>query len=155
MSNYIFTNKFLCNQKRYYIGFLIKIISVKNQFEIEFVIKSSPQLLYQYLFTPSGLSEWFADNVNSRSEKYEFFWDDSSEEALLIKNKQNDFVRFQWLTDEDDYDKYYFELRIQVDEITKDVSLIVSDFADEDELEESKMFWENQISNLKQVLGSA
>jgi len=155
MSNYIFMNKFLCNQKRYYIGFLIKIISVKNQFEIEFVIKSSPQLLYQYLFTPSGLSEWFADNVNSRSEKYEFFWDDSSEEAMLIKNKQNDFVRYQWLTDEDDYDKYYFEMCIQVDEITKDVSLIISDFADEDELEESKMFWENQISNLKQVLGSA
>jgi len=155
MSNYIFMNKFLCNQKRYYIGYLIKIISVKNQFEIEFVIKSSPQLLYQYLFTPSGLSEWFADNVNSRSEKYEFFWDDSSEEAMLIKNKQNDFVRYQWLTDEDDYDKYYFEMCIQVDEITKDVSLIISDFADEDELEESKMFWENQISNLKQVLGSA
>tara|TARA_A100001011_G_scaffold92972_1_gene97717 strand:- start:30 stop:497 length:468 start_codon:yes stop_codon:yes gene_type:complete len=155
MSNYIFTIKFLCNQKRYYIGFLIKIISVKDHFEIEFVIKSSPQLLYQYLFTPSGLSEWFADNVNSRSEKYEFFWDDSSEEAMLIKNKQNDFVRFQWLTDEDDFDKHYFEMRIQVDEITKDVSLIVSDFADQDELEESKMFWENQISNLKQVLGSA
>ncbi len=74
---------------------------------------------------------------------------------MLIKNKQNDFVRFQWLTDEDDFDKYYFEMRIQVDEITKDVSLIVSDFADQDELEESKMFWENQISNLKQVLGSA
>ena len=88
-------------------------------------------------------------------DKYEFFWDDSSEEAMLIKNKQNDFVRFQWLTDEDDFDKYYFEMRIQVDEITKDVSLIVSDFADEDELEESKMFWDNQISNLKQVLGSA
>ncbi|MGB1992874.1 MAG: START-like domain-containing protein, partial [Flavobacteriaceae bacterium] len=86
---------------------------------------------------------------------YQFFWDDSSEEAMLIKNKQNDFVRFQWLTDEDDYDKYYFEMRIQVDEITKDVSLIVSDFADQDELEESKMFWDNQISNLKQVLGSA
>ncbi len=135
--------------------FFDKIISVKDHFEIEFVIKSSPQLLYQYLFTPSGLSEWFADNVNSRSEKYEFFWDDSSEEAMLIKNKQNDFVRFQWLTDEDDYDKYYFEMRIQVDEITKDVSLIVSDFADEEELEESKMFWDNQISNLKQVLGSA
>ena len=74
---------------------------------------------------------------------------------MLIKNKQNDFVRFQWLADDDDSDKYYFEMRIQVDEITKDVSLIVSDFANEDELEDSKMFWENQISNLKQVLGSA
>ena len=74
---------------------------------------------------------------------------------MLIKNKANEFVRYQWQSDEDDFDKYHFEMRIQVDEITKDVSLIVSDFADEDEVEESKMFWENQISNLKQVLGSA
>ena len=74
---------------------------------------------------------------------------------MLIKNKANEFVRYQWQSDEDDFEKYHFEMRIQVDEITKDVSLIVSDFADEDELEESKMFWENQISNLKQVLGSA
>ena len=155
MSNYIFQNIFLCNQKRYYIASSKKTTAVKEQFEIEFVIKSSPSLLYQYLFTPSGLSEWFADNVNSRSDKYEFFWDDSSEEALLIKNKANEFVRYQWQNDEDDFEKYHFEIRIQVDEITKDVSLIVSDFADEDEVEESKMFWENQISNLKQVLGSA
>ncbi len=49
---------------------------------------------------------------------------------------------------------YYFELRIQVDEITKDVSLMVTDFAEEDEVEEGKMFWENQISELKQVIGS-
>ena len=62
-------------------------------FTLEFSFHASPQLLFQYLSTPSGLSEWFADNVNSRSEKYEFFWDDSSEEAILIKNKQNDFVR--------------------------------------------------------------
>jgi len=73
----------------------------------------------------------------------------------MIKNKANEFVRYQWQSDEDDFEKYHFEMRIQVDEITKDVSLIVSDFADEDEVEESKMFWENQISNLKQVLGSS
>ena len=127
----------------------------KNQFQMEFPIRSSLRILYNQISSPDGLSEWFADNVNSRSDKYEFFWDDSSEEALLIKNKANEFVRYQWQSDEDDFEKYHFEMRIQVDEITKDVSLIVSDFADEDELEESKMFWENQISNLKQVLGSA
>ena len=74
---------------------------------------------------------------------------------MLIKNKANEFVRYQWQNDEDDFEKYHFEMRIQVDEITKDVSLIVSDFEDEDEVEESKMFWENQISNLKQVLRSS
>lgn len=127
---------------------------VKTQFELEFVIQASPQLLYQYLFTPSGLSEWFADNVNSRTDKYQFFWDDSEEEALLVKKKSNEFVRFRWLNDEDDQDDYFFEMRIQVDEITKDVSLIITDFCDEDEEEDAKLLWDNQISDLKQVLGS-
>jgi uncharacterized protein YndB with AHSA1/START domain len=127
----------------------------KIQFEIEFVIQASPQLLYQYMHTPSGLSEWFADNVNARTEKYTFFWDESEEEALLLKKKANEFVRFRWLNGYDDQDDCYFEIRIVVDEITKDVSLVVTDFADEDEVEEAKMLWESQIGDLKQVLGSS
>ena len=127
----------------------------KIQFEIEFVIQASPQLLYQYMHTPSGLSEWFADNVNARTEKYTFFWDESEEEALLFKKKANEFVRFRWLNGDDDQDDCYFEIRIVVDEITKDVSLVVTDFADEDEVEEAKMLWESQIGDLKQVLGSS
>jgi uncharacterized protein YndB with AHSA1/START domain len=127
----------------------------KIQFEIEFVIQASPQLLYQYMHTPSGLSEWFADNVNARTEKYTFFWDDSEEEALLLKKKANEFVRFRWLNDEEDQDDCYFEMRIVVDEITKDVSVVVTDFADDDEVEETKMLWESQIGDLKKVLGSS
>ena len=127
----------------------------KTQFELEFVIQASPQLLYQYMYTPSGLSEWFADNVNARTEKYSFFWDDSEEDALLIRKKTNEFVRFRWLNGEDDQDDFYFEIRIVVDEITKDVSIVVTDFADEDEVEEAKMLWESQIGDLKQVLGSS
>ena len=127
----------------------------KIQFEIEFVIQASPQLLYQYMHTPSGLSEWFADNVNARTEKYSFFWDDSEEDALLLRKKVNEFVRFRWLNGDDDQDDCYFEMRIVVDEITKDVSVVVTDFADEDEVEETKMLWESQIGDLKQVLGSS
>ena len=127
----------------------------KTQFELEFVIQASPQLLYQYMHTPSGLSEWFADNVNARTEKYSFFWDDSEEDALLIRKKTNEYVRFRWLNGEEDQDDFYFEIRIVVDEITKDVSIVVTDFADEDEVEDAKMLWESQIGDLKQVLGSS
>jgi len=127
----------------------------KIQFEIEFVIQASPQLLYQYMHTPSGLSEWFADNVNSRGELFTFIWDDSEEEALLIQKKPNERVRFQWQYGEEDDKEYFFEFHIQVDEITKDVSLVVSDFAEEDEIEESKMLWNNTIADLKQVLGAS
>ncbi|MFH4966287.1 START-like domain-containing protein [Gaetbulibacter sp. M235] len=127
----------------------------KIKFEIEFPIHSSPQLLYQYISTPSGLSEWFSDNVNSRGELFTFIWDDSEEQAKLLNKKSGERVKFRWLIDEEEELSTYFELRIQVDEITKDVSLMIVDFAYEDEIDEAKMLWENQISSLKQVLGSA
>ena len=128
-------------------------MSDRIKFEMEFPIKVSQKLLFQYISTPSGLSEWFADNVNSRGEIFIFIWNDSEESAKLIKKINNQKIQFQWLDDEET--DYYFELRIQFDEITKDVSLIVTDFAeDEDEVEESKLLWTNQISDLKKVLGS-
>ncbi|WP_159023961.1 START-like domain-containing protein [Formosa sp. L2A11] len=125
----------------------------KIKFELEFPIKASPTLLYNYISTPSGLSEWFADNVNSRGELYEFIWDGAGEQAKMLSKKSGERIKFRWLHDEDD--PYFFELRIQVDEITKDVSLIIVDFSEEDEVNETKMLWENQISDLKHVLGSA
>jgi len=124
-------------------------------FEIEFPIHASPQLLYQYISTPSGLSEWFSDNVNSRGELFTFIWDDSEEIAKLLNKKNGERIKFRWMEDEEEGLSCYFEIRIQVDEITKDVSLMVTDFAEEDEVEESKMLWTNQISSLKQVLGSS
>ncbi|WP_445957818.1 START-like domain-containing protein [Yeosuana sp.] len=127
----------------------------KIKFEIEFPIQASPQLLYQYISTPSGLSEWFSDNVNSRGELFTFIWDDSEEQAKLLSKKNGERIKFRWLADEEDELTTYFEIKIQVDEITKDVSLIIIDFADGDEVEEAKMLWENQVSSLKQVLGSS
>lgn len=126
----------------------------KIKFELEFPIQASPQLLYQYISTPSGLSEWFADNVNSRGEMFIFIWDGSEEKAKLLTKKSSERVKYRWLYDEEEGNSYYFEIRIQVDEITKDVSLMVTDFAEEDEMDEAKMLWDNQISDLKHVLGS-
>ncbi|WP_299210781.1 START-like domain-containing protein [uncultured Dokdonia sp.] len=129
-------------------------MSDKIKYEIEFVVHASPALLYQYMATPSGMSEWFADNVNSRGEFYTFIWNGTEEQAKLVNKKSNERIRFRWFEDEEDGEDCYFELRIQVDEITKDVSLIITDFAEEDEIDEGKMFWENQISQLKHVIGS-
>ena len=126
----------------------------KVKYELEFPIHSSPQLLYQYIITPSGLSEWFSDNVNSRGEYYTFIWDDSEENAKLVSKKTGEKVKFKWLDDDGNDTEYYFELKIQVDEITNDVSLIVVDFSEEDELDENKLLWESLVSDLKHVIGS-
>ena len=130
-------------------------MSNKKSFSIEYDFHASKQMLFQYLSTPSGLGEWFADNVNSRGENFIFMWDDSEEKAMMIQKKNNERVRFQWDNDKEDGNDYFFEFKIQVDDITIDVSLIVTDFSEEDELEESKMLWDNLISSLKQILGSS
>ncbi|MFA7444881.1 MAG: START-like domain-containing protein [Flavobacteriaceae bacterium] len=127
----------------------------KIKFELEFPMNVSTQLLYQYISTSSGLAEWFAENVISRGEIFTFVWNDDQEKARIIAKKSSDKVKFRWV-DEDNQDlEYYFEFRIQEDEITKDVSLVVVDFAPEDEIEEAKQLWESQVSELKLVLGSA
>jgi uncharacterized protein YndB with AHSA1/START domain len=126
----------------------------KIRYEIEFPINSSPQLLYQYISTPSGLSEWFADDVNSRGEFFTFIWDDSEEKARLCSKKSGEKVRFKWVDGDNKDTEYFFEFNILVDEITKDVSLMVVDFAEKNELEEATLLWENQVSDLKHVIGS-
>ena len=126
----------------------------KIRYELEFPLNSSPQLLYQYISTPSGLQEWFADNVNSRGEFFTFIWNDTEENARLASKKSGEKVKFKWVDDNKKDTEYYFELRILEDEITKDVSLMVVDFAEEDEIDESKLLWENQIYDLKHVIGS-
>ncbi|MFV8347413.1 MULTISPECIES: START-like domain-containing protein [Flavobacterium] len=126
----------------------------KVRYEIEFPINSSPQLLYQYISTPSGLSEWFADNVNSRGEFFTFIWNDSQEKARLASKKTGEKVKFKWVDENSKDTEYFFELHILVDELTKDVSLMVVDFADKDEVDEATLLWENQISDLKHLIGS-
>ena len=126
----------------------------KVRYEIEFPINSSPQLLYQYISTPSGLSEWFADNVNSRGEFFTFIWNDSEEKARLASKKTGEKVKFKWVDEDSKDTEYFFELHILVDELTKDVSLMVVDFAEKDEVDEATLLWENQISDLKHLIGS-
>ena len=122
------------------------------KFKLEYPIHSSINILYKRLFTPSGLSEWFADDVHIRNDVYTFYWDGSEQAARLVNKKENEFVRFHWIDSEDES---YFEFAIQVDDLTNDVSLIITDFAeDKDEKEEQIMLWEQQIENLKRAIGS-
>ena len=127
-------------------------MSDKTQYQLEYVVKASPKLLYNFLSSPSGLSDWFSDDVNFRGEQYTFFWEGSEEEALVISKKTNQHIRFKWLSSEDD--ETYFEFRIQIDDLTEDVSLIVTDFADDDEMEEAKLLWDSQIHSLLSAMGS-
>tara|TARA_B100000683_G_scaffold73624_1_gene72333 strand:+ start:28604 stop:28975 length:372 start_codon:yes stop_codon:yes gene_type:complete len=122
------------------------------KYELEYPIHSSINILFDRLSTLSGLSEWFADDVNvNREGIYTFTWEGSEQQATLVSKKKNNHVRFKWLGS----DEEYFEFLIQVDELTNDISLIVTDFADDEEdKEDAVQLWDLQIDNLKKIIGS-
>ncbi len=121
----------------------------KIKIQLEYVINCSPRVLYNRLSTASGLTEWFADDVRIKGKQYTFIWEGSEQTAEMTLRKENSLVRFTWV-DEDGY----FEFKIVRDELTNDVSLMIVDFAEEDEQEETEELWNSQVSELKHVLGS-
>lgn len=122
----------------------------KIKIQLEYVINCSPKVLYNRLSTASGLSEWFADDVRVQGKRFTFFWDGTEQSAEMTLHKENKLVRYSWIDEEDTY----FEFRISQDELTNDVSLIVVDYTEEDEVEETTGLWNTQIADLKHVLGS-
>lgn len=126
----------------------------KIKYVLEYPINASPKLLFTRLSTPSGLSEWFADDVRLNGKNFVFFWDGSEQEAVLLSKKATEYVRYQWLEDQEEGEDSYFEFKIAKDELTGDVALIVTDFADEDEINDNKDLWEQQVSGLQRAIGS-
>ena len=123
------------------------------KYSLEFPINSSVSILYKRLSTASGLAEWFADDVIVKNKIFTFFWEGSEQEAKLLKLKTDHFIRFKW--EDNDTKEDYFEFLIQIDDMTSDVSLIITDFAeDEQDQEEQTNLWRNQISLLKMAIGS-
>lgn len=123
-----------------------------GKFELEFVVHASAEMIYEFISTPSGLSEWFCDDLNIRNGIYTFIWEDAMQQARLLKTVDLQLVRFQWV---DKTDGSYFELRIQRDDLTNDISLMITDFADSAaERESARLLWHNQIEKLMHVLGS-
>jgi uncharacterized protein YndB with AHSA1/START domain len=124
---------------------------MKIKYELEYTFNTSPNFLYSRLSTPEGLSEWFADNVNLKRGKFQFIWEGAEQEATVVQKKTNKFIRFHWEDDEDQ--EHYFEFRIHTDELTGDVALLITDFAEEDEKDDAIDLWDSQISELKHGIG--
>jgi uncharacterized protein YndB with AHSA1/START domain len=125
---------------------------MKFKFELEYTLNCSAKVLFSRLSTPEGLGEWFAEQVNVDGDQFSFYWNGSESKARLAALKDNKLVRFEWEGMENEDDNY-FEFRINMDELTGDLALIITDFAEKDEKEGSIDLWDSQINDLKRVLG--
>jgi uncharacterized protein YndB with AHSA1/START domain len=126
----------------------------KEKFQVEHPINSSKGVLFNMFSTPSGLAEWFCDDVNIKKDIHIFFWDGSEESARMVSKKKDEFVKFRWLEAEEEELDTFFEFRIRVDELTGENALVITDFADdEEEMQDAKDLWQAQVDKLRQVLG--
>jgi len=124
----------------------------KEKFHIEYPLKSaSIAVLWNSISTPLGLAEWFAESVTVEDDMYTFSWDDIDETAYLMKVKPNDYTRFQWKDDKDTV--AFFELRIVVQELGGEVALVITDFAEKNEIEDAILIWDKQVGDLRRKYG--
>ena len=125
---------------------------MKRKFQIEYPMRNvSLSVLWGYIGNASGLSDWFADEVSVADKIYTFRWNDSEQEAELLNIRAGNYVRFHWL-DEDD-EKAYFEFKIFINDLTADVALIITDFAEPDEKDDVIELWNKQVNNLRRIAG--
>lgn len=123
----------------------------KEAFQIEYVLrKGSGNQLWKLISTPSGLAEWFADDVDQNGEVYTFYWNKSTQSAERISQHQGHYIRFHWV---DDPDIYYFEIRIEQSDLTGDTVLRISDFAEPSDISSSIELWNSQIKALTRRTG--
>ncbi|TDW99318.1 START-like domain-containing protein [Dinghuibacter silviterrae] len=126
-------------------------MSKKVQYTLEYPVRCSPTILYEFLSTPAGLQEWFADKVDEREGMFSFSWNGSVEKAQVIETEIDKFIRFHWLTAPGDE---FFEFRIEKSEVTNQTILVIKDFAEKREVADQSQLWEYQVKDLFHRLGN-
>jgi hypothetical protein len=128
----------------------------KKLFTADFEVHASVKMLYPYIQTAGGLSEWFADNVNINPEKiFTFIWDNEAHKAVMSAHRTNHFCKFEFLPEspDDKKDPSWFELRLEINELTQTTFIKVFDYSDFDDMEELHDLWEGLIDKLRKVVG--
>ena len=126
-----------------------------EKFEGDFEIKASKKMLYPYISTASGLSQWFADDVNINEDKeFNFIYDEEDHKARMASHRLNQYVKFEFPDDMDeDGHPSYVELHLEENEITQTVYLKVVDYSDFEDTEEQYELWQDLVHSLKEIVG--
>ncbi|MEO9210472.1 MAG: START-like domain-containing protein [Ginsengibacter sp.] len=127
-------------------------MSKKIKFTVEYPVRCSPAILYEFLSTSSGLQEWFAEHVSDSNNVFTFSWSGSEEDAEVVEKEENKFIRFRWEGSPKDE---YFEFRIEKSEVTNQTILIINDFAEKKDIKDQSQLWESQVKDLFHRLGGS
>lgn len=126
-------------------------MSKKQIFTLEYPVRCSPSILYEFLSTPAGLQEWFADKVDERDGIFSFSWNGTTDSAELLESEEDKFIRFHWLHLPKEE---YFEFKIEKSEVTNQTILVIKDFAEKAEIKDQSQLWGYQVKDLFHRLGN-
>jgi uncharacterized protein YndB with AHSA1/START domain len=126
-------------------------MSQKQLYTLEFPVRCSPGILYDFLATPAGLQEWFADKVDERDNVFSFIWNGAADKAEIVEKEEDKFIRFRWMHLPQNE---YFEFRIEKSEVTNQTILVIKDFAEKKEIKDQTRLWDYQVKELFHRLGN-
>ena len=128
----------------------------KQKINIEYPLAiKSPALIWEQISSAHGLERWFADHVNEEDGMFTFTWgepwtEQDVREAHVLESVVNDHIRMKW--DEEDDDSY-FEMRIAKSDLTHQLNLLITDFAEDDDVDGLKILWESMLDRLHRASG--
>ncbi|MBK7147916.1 MAG: ATPase [Bacteroidetes bacterium] len=123
----------------------------RKQFTLEYIIHSSPAILFEFLAQPTNLAQWFSDYCDSQGDIFIFGWGGEFKRARQVELEDEDFVKYHW---EDSNKGEYFSFKVYKSEISNETVLEVTDFAEQKEIKEQTFLWDKQIEDLKHALGA-
>lgn len=123
----------------------------KEKFQLEYPLKGSAAMIWRFIGTEHGLSSWFSNDTKINGKTFSFYWGkEEVRTATLIAQRNGVYVRLRW----DDESTYtFFEMRISFNEITREHTLVITDFAEPDERQDQADLWDSQIESLKRQSG--
>ena len=123
----------------------------RKKFTLEYVVRSSPAILFEFLSQTDNLAQWFAEYCDSQGDIFIFGWSGAFQRARQEIIVDEEFVKYHW--EETNKDEY-FSFRVYKSEISNDTVLEITDFAEPKDIKEQTFLWDKQVEDLKRALGA-
>lgn len=128
----------------------------KHRFTVEYPINASTKILYPYLASASGLTQWFCQDVRiDEDHRFNFIWDNQPHYAEMSSHRTNRSVRYVFLDQNKRLtpDANYLDFTLEESQLTQEVYLRVLDYSEETDEEELQEMWDGLIIKLREQVG--
>ena len=118
----------------------------------------SPRIVWELISNAHGLQKWLADNVTDEADTLTFTWghpwtERDTKQSRVIEKEKYSYIRLLWDYHEDTPEAIW-EMRIEKSDLTDELNLLITDYAQDDEEEaELRELWDANLERLHRVSG--